>query len=218
MNTLGEQLTTFNQNIRQQIPPKALDIMDGATEDLKTMKLEDSSLKTGDKIPEFGLPNHHGKTRSISDILSESPIVLTFYRGEWCPYCNIELAALQKALPEIEQAGAKLIAISPELPDYSLTIIEKHDLKFDILSDQDGKVQKLFGLEFQVPEALRPVYEDLGIDIQSHNGNGLFTLPVPATYIIDQTGTIRYHFVNVDYTKRAEPDDIVQKLKQMMVS
>ncbi len=217
MSTLKEQLTTFNQDIRQQIPPEVLDMIDGATDDLKAQKLEDNSLKTGQKAPEFSLPNHKGETRSLSSILSASPIVLTFYRGGWCPYCNLELAALQKALARIEQTGAKLIAISPELPDHSLTTIEKHSLEFEVLSDQGGNVQNLFGLEFQLPEVLRPVYEGFGFDIPTHNGNGTFALPVPATYIIDQSGIVRYHFVDVDYTKRAEPEVIIQKLKEMTV-
>lgn len=215
MSTLGEQLTTFNQDIRQQMSPEVVDMIDGATDDLKTLALEDNSLKTGQKVPEFSLPNHKSETRSLSSLLAASPIVLTFYRGGWCPYCNLELAALQKALPEIEQTGAKLIAVSPELPDHSLTTIEKHNLAFEVLSDQGGNVQKLFGLEFQLPEVLRPVYEGFGFDIPSHNGNGTFALPVPATYIIDQSGIVRYHFVDVDYTKRAEPETIIQKLKEV---
>ena len=134
---------------------------------------------------------------------------MSFYRGGWCPFCNLELWALQKILPEIERLGASLVAVSPELPDASLNTLEKHRLQFQVLSDRGNQVARQFGLVFTLPQELRPVYEQFGIDIPPHNGDQSFELPLPATYVIASDGTIRYAFVNSDYTQRAEPSDII---------
>jgi peroxiredoxin len=124
----------------------------------------------------------------------------------------MELNALQQKLPEIEQTGAKLVAISPETPDNSLTTQERNTLAFDILYDQGNTVAKTFGLVFELPQVLRPIYERLGLDIPGHNGDETFELPVPATYIINREGKILYHFIDADYTRRSEPEEIVAAL------
>ncbi len=117
-------------------------------------------------------------------------------------------------MPEIKQAGARLVAISPEKPDHSLSTREKNELAFDVLFDQGNKVAESFGLVFELPEVLRPIYASFGIDIPEYNGDATFKLPIPATFIIGQDGVIRYHFVDADYTKRSEPAEIVEKLQQ----
>lgn len=215
MTTLKEQIAEFDRNKKKHRPVDILNTMSRVTVDLKSAGLEDNSLKTGDKAPEFSLSDHHGISRSLSEYLNESLVVLTFYRGGWCPYCNLELHALQKSLPQIEAAGAKLVAISPESPDHSLSTREKNELAFDVLYDQGNYVARSFGLEFILPEVLRPIYENMGIDIPGHNGDTTFELPMPATYIVNQRGEIIYHFVDADYTKRLEPAKIVAKLTQV---
>lgn len=117
-------------------------------------------------------------------------------------------------MAKIEQAGAKLVAISPETPDHSLSTREKNELTFDVLYDKGNKVAESFGLVFVLPEVLRPIYKNMGIDIQGHNGNSTFDLPMPATYIINQQGRILYHFVDADHTKRQEPGEIINILKE----
>lgn len=214
MKSLKEQIADFNEEKIKRIPKDILDTMNTATIGLKAINLEENTLKTGDKTPDFSLLDHKGTNRAISDYLKESTIVLSFYRGGWCPYCNLELSALQKTLPEIEQAGARLVAISPETPDHSLSTREKDELSFDILYDQGNEVARLFGLVFELPEALRPIYANLGIDIPEYNGDDTFKLPMPATYIINQDGEILYHFVDADYTQRSEPAEIVERLRQ----
>jgi peroxiredoxin len=139
--------------------------------------------------------------------------VIAFYRGGWCPYCNLELRALQQALASIQGTGATLVAISPETPDNSLTTQEKNELEFQVLSDRDNQVAREFGLVFRLPASLLPIYEDFGIDLIAHNGNNHFELPIPATYVVRQDGTVKYAFANVDYTKRAEPSEIVNALQ-----
>ena len=146
-------------------------------------------------------------------MLADSVVVLSFYRGGWCPYCNMELRALQQALPEIRATGAELVAISPELPDKTLDTQTRHALEFDVLSDRGNRISEAFGLAFELPEQLRPIYTSLGIDIPAFNGDASFILPVPATYVIDSNGIIRFHFVNADYTRRLEPDEMLRALR-----
>lgn len=174
-----------------------------------------------DPIYQFDADQIHSRIDEVylqvMDQVSENKedYVLGFYRGGWCPYCNMELNALQKVLSEIEQAGAKLVAISPEVPDHSLATMEKNELTFDVLYDEGNRVAKTFGLVFELPEVLRPLYDELGIDIIGHNGDNSFQLPMPATYIISQQGEILYHFIDADYTKRSEPAEIIEKLREM---
>jgi peroxiredoxin len=138
--------------------------------------------------------------------------VLTFYRGAWCPYCNIALRSLQQHHEAITARGARLVAVSPQIPDESLTLREKHDLAFDVLSDIGSDTAKQYGLAFDLPDALAAVYDKLGFDLQRVNGGHPRTLPLPATYVIDRDGLIRWSFVDTDYTTRAEPADILDAL------
>ncbi len=215
MKTLKDTITDFDRRKAENLPAEILQTMDDTTRMLKASGLEYHGLKTGDQSPMFSLSDQKGVTLSLSDYLAQGILVLSFYRGGWCPYCNMELNALQKELPEIERAGAKLVAISPETPDNSLTTREKNKLAFDILFDQSNKVAKSFGLVFQLPEVLRPVYVKLGIDIPDHNGDDTFELPMPATYIINQEGKILYHFFDADYTRRSEPGEILETLRNL---
>ena len=145
--------------------------------------------------------------------MADSVLVLNFYRGGWCPYCNLELHALQQALADIRASGADLVAISPELPDKAMDTQARHALEFEVLSDVGNHVSEAFGLTFELPEQLRPIYTSIGIDIPAFNGDDSFVLPVPASYVVDSDGIIRHHFVNVDYTRRLEPDDLLQVLR-----
>lgn len=215
MTNLTEQIETFQKGFREQVPESDLRLVDAVTERLQQSDLLKGTLKKGDQAPDFTLPNHLGESRSLQDMLKESPLVISFYRGGWCPYCNLELAALQKVQSEIEAQGARLIAISPELPNYSLETREKNELTFDVFTDQGNLVAKSFGLEFQLAEELRPLYAGWGLDLPAHAGEDTFKLPLPATYIIDQDGNVQYAFTDTDYTKRAEPSDVVKRLAEL---
>ncbi|WP_457668513.1 peroxiredoxin-like family protein [Thiolapillus sp.] len=213
MSSLEQQIAEFDRQKAASFPAEILQTMDETTQALKESALERQGLKSGDRAADFELPDHRGETRKLRDYLANSPVVLSFYRGGWCPYCNMELNALQKALPDIEQAGAVLLAVSPETPDHSLSTREKNELAFDILYDKGNLVANSYGLVFELPEVLRPIYDKLGIDIPGFNGDDSFEIPVPATYIISQEGEILYHFIDADYTKRSEPDEIVRQLR-----
>ena len=213
MQTLQSQLDASQAAFRLQIPAASLAVVDQATRDLASSGVVDTALQVGGRVADFSLPNQNGESKSLSDLLKAGPLVISFYRGGWCPYCNMELAALQKVLPEIEAAGARLIAITPESPDHSLSTAAKHALTFDVFSDQGNGVARRFGLEFALPEALRQLYGNFGIDLPARNGDDSFTLPMPATYVVGADGNVIYRFVDADYTKRAEPSDVLKALQ-----
>lgn len=175
----------------------------------------DRSKKVGDKAPDFTLKNASGEDVKLSTLLADGPVVLTWYRGGWCPYCNITLAALQQELPEIRAAGAQLVALTPELPDKSLTTTEKNHLEFDVLTDLNHKVAKEYGIAFDLTPEVRELYSK-NFDLTEFNGKdaGNGTLPLAATYIIGKDGVIQWAFADADYRKRAEPDDIITFLKK----
>ena len=214
--SLREDISKLIEQSSKNIPPETLNIMSADTERLKQSGIIDKNLKIGDKIPSFSLPNVKGETITSAELLNRGPLVLSFYRGGWWPYCNLELRALQLVLPAIESFGAQLVAVSPNLPDKSLSAAEKNDLTFEVLSDVRNHVAREFGLLFTLAENLRPIYESFGIDIPAFNGDDSFELPMPATYVIDTNGIITHVFVDPDYTRRLEPTEIVEIIKNMM--
>ncbi|NET68211.1 MAG: AhpC/TSA family protein [Moorea sp. SIO1G6] len=216
--TLSQDLINLNTQLRAQQPEEAKLIMAKAGEDLANSGIVDNSLNVGDKAPNFTLPNAVGKLVELQDLLATGAVVISFYRGQWCPYCNLELRALQQILPQIQKLGATLVAISPQTPDNSLSTTEKNHLTFEVLSDVGNKIAKEFGLVFTVPEELRPVYQNFGIDLPAHNGDETFELPIAATYVINPDGTITHALVDLDYTKRLDPEEIVSALQTLAVA
>ena len=171
----------------------------------------------GDTLPAFNLPDVHGKDTSLESIAGAYTIV-SFYRGGWCPFCNMELKALQNILPQLSTLNTNLVAISPETPDNSMTTSEKNELEFTVLSDIDNAYAKSLGLVFQLPEDLRTVYHSFNIDVPKHNGNQDYELPMPATYIINNNREIIYSFVPEDYTERLDPETILDVLQKQSVT
>jgi len=214
--TLKEQLSTRAATIKQKLAFDKWSIMDKSTAALIAIDLSKKALKTGDVIKDFTLPSSTNKQITFSEILKHHIVVLSFYRGGWCPYCNMELKALQKILPQLEAKGVKLIAISPELPDKSYTTAQKNELAFEILSDVNNKVAKDFRLVFKMPKDLQDLYVDqFDIHVDQHNGNSKYELPMAATYVIKQDGTIIYDFISENYTERAEPFDILASIEAL---
>lgn len=170
--------------------------------------------KTGDTAPNFALPDKDGETVELSLLLADGPVVLLWYRGGWCPYCNLTLRAYQQRLAEINGLGATLVAVSPELPDQTAATIEKDELGFVVLSDAGNAVAHDYGVVFSLTPEVHTIYnEAFGFD--AHNGQDSGELPLAATYVIDRTGTIRYAFLDPDYTKRAEPDEVIAALERL---
>jgi peroxiredoxin len=215
MANLKAAIDAYNAKKMEQVPADVLAVMAGATRGLKAADIEGRALRTGDVMPDFTLPNQNGERRTLSEYLATSPVVLNIYRGGWCPYCNMEMKALHEALPAIEARGARLVGMSPELPDKAMATAERAGLAIDILSDLGNTVSERLGLVFDLPMELRPIYEKFGIDIVGYNGDTSFRLPMPATYIIDRDRRIVFDFVDADYTLRIEPTEIVAKLDEL---
>ena len=210
---LTQELNAFKEKFKASQPEEIKAVMTQATTDLINTQLAEKSLGAGEKIPNFSLPNAVGEKVSLDSLLDQGVLVISFYRGGWCPYCNMELRALQQALPEIEAKGATLVAISPETPDNSLSTQEKNELSFEVLSDRGNILAKQLGLVFTLPESLRPIYSNFGIDISAYNGDSTFELPLPATYVVAADGTVIYRFASGDYTERLDPAEIIKVLK-----
>lgn len=174
-----------------------------------------SALREGDRAPDFALPDPSGETVRLSDRLAQGPVVLTFYRGAWCPYCNTQLRDYQQALDRIRAAGASLVAVSPQTPDGSLSMREKNSLEFAVLSDVGGEVSRDYGLVFEVDRRTRERYEAVGIALDEVNGTDAWELPVPATYVIRPDGTIAFAFVEADYTQRASARRVLEALAEV---
>lgn len=214
MQNLQAAIDEYNAAKREKMPAEVLETMARTTSELKDSGIENRVLRTGDRVPDFSLPNQHGEMRRFADFLADSTVVLNVYRGGWCPYCNFEMKALADALPEIEVTGARLVGMAPETPDHAQDTATRHNIDIEILSDAGNSVSEQFGLVFSLAEELRPIYLGAGLDIPAYNGDDTFLLPVPATYIVGSDGVIKYDFVNADYTQRLEPQEIVHRLKQ----
>jgi len=212
---LRQQIEKFNREFMGKVPAEVATTMAEATALLKRSGVGQQAVRAGDRAPGFELPELGGGFRSLAEELRHGPLVISFYRGAWCPYCNLEMQALQAALPQIEAAGSRLIAIAPELPEHAGTIRDKGNLTFPLLHDRDNTVARSYGLVFTLPETLRPIYESFGIDLAASQGNGRYELPMPATYIVGSDGVIAHAFVDVDYTRRMEPAEIVEILKTL---
>lgn len=175
----------------------------------------EQGLRIGAKAPDFTLKNQNGKDVNLYQLLKKGPVVLNWYRGGWCPYCNLELKGLADKAEEINQLGATMLALTPELPDKSMSTIEKNKLPFAVLSDTDNHVARTYDLVFKLDTETANRYEN-SFGLSQYNGNDKAELPIPATYIIDQKGIIRYAFVNPDYKKRANPEEVVMQLTKLV--
>lgn len=212
--SLQQNLITVHKNIQRNIPTYS-DLFDADTEVLVGERVGMNGPQVGDIAPDFELPDALGLSVRSIDLRATGPLVINFYRGNWCPYCNLELRTLQRHLPQITGLGASLVAISPQIPDQSLTTAEKNELAFPVLSDVGNVVARRFGLVFALAEHLRPIYTELGIDLPKFNGTNTFELPVPGTFIIDRNAVIQAVHVNADYKKRMEPARILEVLTDL---
>ncbi len=212
--SMNQEAAEYKAKVQERLGEK-FGILAGDMERVRAAGTIDAALKVGELAPEFTLPDAFGKPVSFSALLARGPVVISFYRGEWCPFCNIEMRALQQALPTIEQLGATLIAISPEKPDHGIVAAEKHKLPFPVLSDFGNQVARQFGIVFQIGQELKEFSKNVfKNDIALRNGEESYELPVPATYVIDTIGVIRFAHVDVDYmTDRAEPGEVISALK-----
>jgi len=198
-----------------KIAPKDKAVMAKAAQDLAAA-MPNPGLTVGAKAPDFSLKNAEGKIVGLHNALKQGPVVLVFYRGAWCPYCNLQLHALKESLPAFQKYGASIIAITPQTPDKSLAQVKKDGYPFEILSDLDDHVMKAYKLYWEVTPELDATYKkSFGLDVQAFNGQGRRGLPVPGTFIIDQSGIVRAASADTNYKKRMEPADILAALEKL---
>lgn len=217
--TLQAKLDAFKADFEAgkppyNVPPSVIETMRRATAELIASGAAARALKAGDKAPAFTLKDPDGRPVSSADLLRKGPLVVSFYRGVWCPYCNMELQALQAVLPEFQAFGANLVAISPQTAVNSRKSVRQNALSFPILSDPSNDVAAAFGIRFALPGYLVELYQSLKNDLPSFNDDPDWTLPMPARYVIAQDATILYAEVNPDYTRRPEPEDMLPALRR----
>jgi peroxiredoxin len=208
--TLQSKLDAFKADFEAGNPPykvpySVIETMHRATAELIASGAAQRALKAGDRLPVFALPEPDGNMVSSADLLAHGPLVISFYRGVWCPYCNMELQALQEVMLQFEKLGAKLVAISPQNPVNSRKSVRQNNLSFPILSDAHNDVAAAYLIE---------LYKSLKNDLPAFNGDPSWTLPMPARFVVGQDGTILYAEVNPDYTRRPEPEDMLPALRR----
>jgi peroxiredoxin len=217
--SLQDKLDAFKADFKggkppYNAPPEIHPIMERATAALIESGQAARAIKAGDRAPGFALKDQDGNEVSSAELLRHGPLVITFYRGMWCPYCNIELQAINEVLPQIEGYGANVIAISPQTAVNSRKSVRDNKLGFPVLSDTNGEVGAAFGLRFALPDYLVDLYKALKNDLPAFNADPSWTLPMPARYVIGQDGIVLYSEVNPDYTHRPDPVDMFPVLER----
>jgi peroxiredoxin len=213
---LQDRLDAFKTDFEtNKAPASVVAIMHKATADLIASGQADRALKAGAAAPAFELPDAHGNLMRSAALLARGPLVITFYRGVWCPYCNMDLQALEDAADEIRALGASLVAISPQTAPNRRKSERENALSFPILSDHGNALADKFGLRFGLPDDLIAVYKGFGNDLAVGNGEPSWTLPMPARYVVDSNGVIAYAEVSADYTKRPDPSELFPVLRRL---
>lgn len=197
-------------------PPEIHPIMERATAELIASGQASRAVKAGDLAPTFRLKDQDGQEVTSTDLLNQGPLVVTFYRGVWCPYCNLELQALNEALPELQRLGASVVAISPQSAVNSRKSVRVNGLNFPVLNDTHNETAGAFGLRFALPDYLVDLYKALKNDLPAFNGDPSWTLPMPARYVIGMDGIVAYSEVNPDYTHRPDPSEMTPVLQKLM--
>lgn len=214
--SLGQRLEEMKEAFAARAPEERKQAYAEGIEAVAKSGIVEKAIRTGDEAPDFTLSNATNEKVSLSEKLEDGPVVLMWYRGGWCPYCNLQLRAMQEVLPKIEAAGGRLIALTPELPDKSLSTVEKNELKFDVLTDAGQEVARDYGLVFELTPEVTGYYQE-HFDLKEYNGAEAADneLPLAATYVIDTDGKVAWHFLDADYRQRAEPSEVIEALKKL---
>jgi peroxiredoxin len=212
--SLREIFAERKQLIARYVPPETQAVHARVIAELKGKNLAAGILAVGSKASAFELSDHTGKLISSTELLSQGRLVICFFRGRWCPFCVGQLEAMNLILPQIEQAGASLLAISPQTVQQSFFMVDQHKLCFPLLSDAGNKVSRRFGLVYRVPDEQQAIYRRAFVNLPFANGDESWELPIPATFILDRDGTLLYASADEDYTERPEPADILFRLLQ----
>ncbi|KAK8108959.1 redoxin domain-containing protein [Apiospora sp. TS-2023a] len=202
--SLNAQLAAVQSRFEETAPANLKDPILQTQKEIQETFDQSKAIQVGHAFPAFRLSNAVGEEVTLEGLLARGPLLITFYRGEWCPFCNLALASLQKHLGEFEAKGVTLVAVSPELPNQSLTTTEKHALQFQVLSDVRNQLAAQLGILFRQPERMRDVFKTFGHDFQARNGDESLEVPLPASFLVAKDGVVRKSFVSPDWTKRLE--------------
>jgi len=211
--SLQEQLEELTSKLRSLVPAERLATVDRAIEELQESRIVSSALKKGEKAPAFELPDGDGRLWRSEDLLRSGPVVIVFYRGRWCAYCNTQLVALQGIHKQIAAVGVSLVAISPQTQKHSYMTRDMHKLRFPLLSDAGNKVARQFGLVYRLSPELQAMYESIYTKLPGYNGDQSWELPLPATYVVQPDGITSYARVDADWRKRPEPEEMLKELR-----
>jgi peroxiredoxin len=213
--TFQQALTATAQHLATMLPPAATQTIDGGITTVEASGQASRVLQAGQVAPNFTLPSATAEPVALAQLLQQGPVVLVFYRGNWCPYCNVQLRAYQQLLPELAQHGATLVAVSPQTPELtSLTASEK-ELSFPVLSDVGNVVARQYGLTYAVGAEVADTLRSVGIDLGAHNGTADDELPLTATFVIGTDGLINWSWVEANFKHRADPAEILAALAQL---
>jgi peroxiredoxin len=213
--TLKQELDAFATNFAQTMPPDIVQALDKSIDEVRSSGIVESALRAGDTVPDFALPNANGCQVSLAELLTTGPIILNFYRGGWCPYCNLELRAYQAILSDIRAAGGDLVAISPQARDHSVAAAEKNALTFEVLSDRGNRVASLFGIAYPIPAVVKTIGARFGTDLAVINGSDDGKLPISATYVIAQDCRIVLASSEPDFRIRLEPAEALRAVREL---
>ena len=216
--TLKDSIDTFMQGVAKHAPPEVLAGLGAEIEKLAASGIARQALQVGSRAPDFTLPDLHGEQLKLSELLAKGPAVVTFYRGGWCPFCDLQLRAYQSVLPRIHDLGAELVAISPQTPDYALSDVEKKELTFPVLTDKGNRVAREFKLVFTLSDELRKLQTHFGSVLPKFNGDDSWELPMPGTFVIDRSGVVRFASVDPNWMTRVEPAAILEVLRGVRAS
>lgn len=212
MKNLAQQIEQLNENLAIQLPKEILEIFSKSIQDLKTKNIEENSIDIGNFFPNFSLSNTNGEIVKLKELLINGKVIVVFFRGNWCPYCNLELKVLQDNLKEITDKNVTLVAISPQKTIYNEELKISHHIDFQLLTDKDNTLAKQLGISFELHDYAVPVYSSLGIELSEYNENDNNELPVPAVFVIDTKGNVIYKFVDTNYMNRINIKELIQQL------
>ena len=211
--SLREIFAERKAKIAQYVPAETLAVHAGVIADLKARGLSAKSLVVGSWMPEFSLSDQNGKRVSSAELLRRGRLVVCFFRGRWDPFCCGQMEAMNRGLPEIEEAGGSLVAISPQTVKQSFFMADQHGLNFPLLSDPGNRVARQFGLVYRVPPEQETIYRRAFINLPLANGDESWELPIPAAYLVERDGTVVFAYANEDYAERVEPGEILERLR-----
>lgn len=213
--SLQEKLDGFKAKFKTMAPEGAFDTFARSTQELIDSGQAERAIKAAEKVPNFVLADSDRNDVALKDLLAKGPVVLTFYRGVWCPYCNIELQALEEVAADIRARGASLVAISMQGAADSRKSQKDNKLSFPILTDKNGELADKLGIRWSLQDYVIPFHQGFGVELPRIHGDGQWNLPMPARYVVDTDGTIVYAEVNPDYTRRPEPADLFPVLDKL---